>query len=317
MPIVFEKELLDNLEHKNGYLLGVLENRWNLFREDMVAEFHCFSRVDASFDLCVKLSHPRPKEGDCSYYFEMPYGIPIVSLRKEGEDGSIGPYVGFIGDSFGSESEAARKSLDSDSHRISGTERSEVLTALLAQKDAVREAFLKLAVRNRDEESIPRSEIPWEIASGIMLDEGRVDRAYFYGRTMEWSRKELFELREDVSKEVAKGYGSLLNSAHEVDRIRGLEMVSKAEADIEKTFSNWSRVSGRLDWRVMNLGMVKGEVTVGDVVKTADWAMRNPNLAVYRDRVVSNWVFNSCLKNGLDYTKVPLRLKCPSENMSI
>ena len=274
-----------------------LESAWKDIKEYLVSEFRLVALArDAQKRDCV---YPVcPGEDGRRYYLDMTAGVPVISERQVSGGRISGP-VAVVYD----EGEFGNGQLDglySPFPRVEEGRRLFVLDNLVKGWDGIKSGLSAQmdGIRRR---CFPLDRLESLLVMDLVAEDRSLDRATFYAATSYLDDRQLFESRERIRRSYLGGLPEGRGDRE--------EMAAIADRSLERTFSIWNRLGGRLDWRLWSLGDLKGSASLDDVIKTADFALKDPGYAAFRGKELKAWVRNRCSDYGLDYSKVPERLK--------
>ena len=291
-----------------------VHERWEALRAEMVAEYRLVSDYADMRENLIPLG-PDPRTGN-DLGFEMINGVPAVVERRRIDD-KVRLMVGIVGSAEDFVGEHGENLSPYKAHLIKGQRATDLLAICVDRKDEVLHKFGEnmKAVRERH---IPRESLEDLIYQDVLLDDRSLDRGTFYGVTAHWSRRELFDMQERIRERATGVMMDPVNHPFDPDGVKAREKVAKAERHLEVVFSDWNRLAGRMEWRCMSLAEAHGGMmTAKDVVTTADWAMKEPSYAAYREKTVPAWVKYQFGRMGLNYEKVPERLRPQMERPQV
>lgn len=267
-----------------------LDRKWNDIREDMLADYYLVAYFATGKERRCELSTD-PDTGRTTS-FELYRGIPAVTIRDKAlEDGSR-PVLYVVGDSMGSGDPKVRAVLDDPARQLAPALKYRILDKVLTEWDDVAQR-VENVMSGVSSRHLPPAMLCDKLVDGFLLDEGPLDRATFFGATRYLNERAMFDIRENVTLRLNKVFFKDADyGTPELDRAR--EQRAIAQKDLDKTFSQWHRLAGQLDWRVECLGAARGVVKPVDIAKTAVWAMHNPDYAPYKQRSVPVWIDNTC-----------------------
>ena len=283
-----------------------LEARWRKVREDMVAEYHLLSVTRTAEEDMVPLDPSAPDGGKA--YFMMLEGVPVIAVEDNGKGLS-----GIIGDPMGIGDESTREFIESEP-AYKGRDRYAYISTALEHWDEIRGAY-DAKMREVTAEHYPKEDFEYLMFKDLVADDRSIDRAAFYAATRYMDRKELFETSEMLRGRVRDLFMADPAVAQPDGRRVALENIAVAEREIDRSFCDWHRLGGRLDWRVVNLAEFHGDVSAKDIASTAEWALHAPEYAGYRKNI-PNWVKNTCEAFSVSTIKLQHIINSPLQKVS-
>lgn len=281
-----------------------LDARWNEVRRDLIAEYHLLTLDRNAEDCMVSIGRPSPSEGEG--FLTMVSGVPVICVEAQGDRG-----FSFIGDSMGSGDESVRNTLEGE-FAYKGKSRYVYIDRFLGNADETRTQFDRV-MKGFTAEYYPKEDFKELMFRDLLTDDRNIDRAAFYAATKYMDRKELFDISEELRTRVRDLFLSDPAAMDPDGRRVASENISVAERELGRSFSDWHRLGGRLDWRVVNLAAHHGEVSAKHIAVTAEWALNSPEYAAYRENI-SGWVKSRCQLFSISTMKLQNYIDSPVKN---